>query len=170
MEDGNIWFAARVFWPRKFLLEARDSKNHAYGCKSSTLEAVGILLPFLCCPAAIAAKEVFLLTDNEALVYGWESRRVQHDISASILLRAIHLIALFLGTTVTINHLPRNSTPSAKLADALTRSSTTGENQLSAISKATALPVPDELLAWLAHPEEDWLLAERLLHCVIHRL
>jgi hypothetical protein len=89
---------------------------------------------------------------------------------ASILLRAIHLIALFLGTTLTINHLPRNSTPSAKLADALTRSSTTGENQLSAISKATALPVPDELLAWLAHPEEDWLLAERLLHCVIHRL
>jgi hypothetical protein len=170
MEDGGIWFATRVFWPRKFLLEARDSKNHAYGCKSSTLEAVGTLLPFLCCPAEIAAKEVILLTDNEALVYGWESRRVQHDTSASILLRAIHLIALFLGTTVTINHLPRMSTPSAALADELTRSSTTGRRQLAAISGASALPVPDELLAWLSNPEEDWRLADRLLHCVINRL
>lgn len=170
LEDGKIWFAARVIWPSHFLLKARDSKNHAYGCKSSTLEAVGILLPFLCCPAVLAGREVILLTDNEPVVYGWESRRVQHDESASILLRSLHIITYFLGSLVTVRHLPRMTTPSAKLADELTRSSTSGPCQLAAIQGAFSLPIPQELLDWLHDPQEDWGLALRLLQCVKNRV
>ena len=113
---------------------------------------------------------MILLTDNESLVFGWEKRRVQHDVSASILLRALHLISHFLGSIVTINHLPRSSTPSAELADLLTRSSTTGALQLNAINHAMSPPVPDQLLDWLAHPTEDWNLANALLCAVRSRM
>ena len=92
IEEDQVWFFASVTFPRDFLLDKRDASDHAFGCKSSTLEAVGLLLPFLCCPEILIGKEVTLLTDNEALVFGWEKRRVPHDNSASIILRAIHII------------------------------------------------------------------------------
>lgn len=164
---GAIWFCARVTWPKHLLLHARDTRDHAYGCKSSTLEAVGILLPFLCCPAYIAGKDVLLLTDNEAIVFGWDSRKVKNDISASILIRATHIIAFYLGTSVTVQHLPRMSTPLATLADQLSRSSTTGKHQLAAIQHATSLPLPQPLLDWLRNPSDDWNLPLRLLDAVM---
>jgi hypothetical protein len=168
--DGSIWFCARIFWPRHFLLKARDSKDHAYGCKSSTLEAIGILLPLLCCPSDIAGKEVLLLTDNESVVYGWDSRRVQHDVSASIILRSVHIISHFLGCHTEVQHLPRKSTPLAALADELTRSSTTKRNQLNAIRHSQSLPIPKELIDWLHNPSEDWELPFRLLSSVKMRM
>jgi hypothetical protein len=162
----NIWFCARVPWPKYFLLKARDSRDHAYGCKSSTIEAVGTLLPFLCCPEEVAGREVTLLTDNESIIHGWDSRTIKKDISASIIIRAIHIISFYLGSTVNMRHLPRNSTDLAKLADKLSRSSTTGRTQLAAISGSTSLPVPIQLLSWLEHPTEDWTLPIRLLSFV----
>ncbi|MEI6398127.1 MAG: hypothetical protein WCO71_05090, partial [Pseudomonadota bacterium] len=163
LEFSPLWFCATVTWPKFFLLQARDTANHAYGCKSSTLEAIGVLLPFLCCPSALAAKDVLLLTDNEAIVFGWESRHVSHDISASIFLRALHLISCFLGASVSLRHLPRMSTASAVLADNLTRSSTTGPAQRRMIQHAPSPRLPPPLLSWLECPTEDWSLAFDLL-------
>jgi hypothetical protein len=163
IEDDDIWFFASVVFPRHFLLQHRDSADHAYGCKSSTLEAVGILLPFLCCPEVLVGREVTLLTDNEALVFGWEKRRVPHDNTASILLRALHIISIFLGASVEVRHLPRMSTPSAELTDALTRSTTTKPYHLAAISVVPAVQIPAALTDWLNEPSEDWNLPFALL-------
>jgi len=172
IEDDFIWFHANLTWPRPFLLQHRDSSNHAYGCKSSTLEAIALILPFLCIPNALIGKEVTLLTDNEALVFGWEKRRVPHDNTASIFLRALHLISCYIGASVEIRHLPRMSSPSARLADALTRSTTTEEIHKEAVSTAPPMPIPAELYEWLDRPSEDWSLpdrllshAQRILHC-----
>jgi hypothetical protein len=162
----NIWFCARLTWPMHFLLQARDTKDHAYGCKSSTLEAIGAMLPFLCCPSTIAGNEIILLTDNEAIIHGWDSRKVKNDVSASIILRAIHIISFYLGCSVELRHLPRMSNDMAKLADRLTRSSTTGRPQLAAIADTSSLPVPHQLLDWLRNPTEDWTLPIRLLSYV----
>jgi hypothetical protein len=162
-DDSGIWFCSRLSWPKRFLLEARDEKDHAYGCKSSTLEAIGILLPSLCCPEKIAGGEVILLTDNESLVYGWGSRKITNDTSASILIRTIHIISFYLGCSVTIEHLPRRSTTLAELVDDLSRSSTTSISQLQLIRKAYSLPVPQVLENWLLNPSEDWTLPLKLL-------
>jgi hypothetical protein len=70
------------------MLTARDAADHAYGCKTPTLEAIAAILPFLCCPEALIGREVVLHTDSEAVVYGWESKRVNNDVSASIIIRA----------------------------------------------------------------------------------
>ncbi len=75
IEEDDLWFYASVTFPKSFLLEARDSSDHAYGCKTSTLEAIGLILPFLCCPALLIGREVNLLTDNEALVHGWPKKK-----------------------------------------------------------------------------------------------
>jgi hypothetical protein len=167
IEDDDLWFFAKVIFPRHFLLEFRDSADHAFGCKSATLEAVGILLPFLCCPQLLIGREVTLLTDNEALVFGWNKRRVPHDNTASILLRALHIISAFLGSSVELRHLPRVSTPSAELTDALTRSTTTTKDaHLAMVSHAPATVIPQALLSWFDDPVEDWLLPTSLLRHV----
>jgi hypothetical protein len=166
IEDDTIWFYANVVWPRAFLLQHRDAADHAYGCKSSTLEAIGLILPFLCIPKILIGKEVTLLTDNEALVFGWEKRRVAHDNSASIFLRALHLISGFLGSSVEIRHLPRMSSPSAEMADALTRSTTTTDFHRNAVSSAPVQDIPHVLLSWLEDPSDDWLLPTELLSYV----
>jgi len=166
IEEDDIWFYAAVIFPRSLLLEKRDAKDHAYGCKSSTLEAIGVILPFLCCPQVLVGREVTLLTDNEALVHGWEKRRVPHDTTASIFLRAIHIISAFLGTSVEIRHLPRISTPSAELVDALSRSTTTQDCHRKAVSSAQPVVVPHALLKWMEEPSEDWNLPTVLLNHV----
>jgi len=125
-----------------------------------------VLLPFICCPAEIAGLEVVLHTDNEAVVHGWGSRKVKNDTSASILIRAVHILSFYLGCQVKIEHLPCNSNTLSKLADQLTRSSTTGQQQLAAISNASALPIPNALLQWLEQPSDDWCLPLRLLDYV----
>jgi hypothetical protein len=163
IEEDQVWFFASVTFPRDFLLDKRDASDHAFGCKSSTLEAVGLLLPFLCCPEILIGKEVTLLTDNEALVFGWEKRRVPHDNSASIILRAIHIISAFLGTSVEVRHLPRMSTPSAELADALSRSTTTLDCHLAAVQHAPPAAVPAVLTDWFQNPRDDWNLPIALL-------
>jgi hypothetical protein len=56
IEDDSLWFYATVTFPKSFLLEKRDSSDHAFGCKSSTLEAVGLILPFLCCPTLLIGR------------------------------------------------------------------------------------------------------------------
>jgi len=169
-ENGGIWFCAIVTWPSFLLLKARDSFDHAYGCKSPTLEAIAMALPFLCCPEVLVGREVVLLTDSEAVVFGWDSRKVANDESASIIIQAIHLISAFLGCWVTVQHLPRVSTPAARLADRLTRKSTTTKADLVTISQATHFPVPSALSRWLAYPTEDWSLPHRLLTDVKNRL
>jgi len=107
-----------------------------------------------------------LLTDNEALVFGWEKRRVPHDVTASILLRTLHIISAFLGASVEIRHLPRMSTPSAEMADALTRSTTTSAFHREAVSNAPPAVIPDDLLQWFQDPREDWNLPLHLLRFV----
>jgi hypothetical protein len=168
--QGMVWFCSRITWPDSLMVKARDSKDHAYGCKSPTLEAIGILLPFVTIPHLMRRREVIMHTDNEAIAYGWESKRVKNDESAAIIIRAVHVIASFLECEVHIVHIPRMSTTMASLADRLTRGSTTGRAEMSAIAGSQSGSVPDELTSWLESPSEDWGLVNRLLLHVQERI
>ena len=161
--NSDLWFCSRVTWPITFLTTARDTSDHAYGCKSSTLEAIAAILPFLTIPSILRNRDIILLTDNESVVYGWLSRRIPQDTSASIFIRALHIISVFLNCNVTIRHLPRMSTPAATLADQLTRDSTTQATQRRAIHEALQPQPPQPLIDWLSNPSEDWSLPLRLL-------
>jgi hypothetical protein len=166
LPGGQIWFYSRVIWPKNLLLHARDTNDHAYGCKSPTLEAVRVLLPFLTVPQHMIGHDILLHTDNEAVVYGWASRRIKNDHSASIIIRCVHVISALLGCRVYIEHLAHMSTTEAILADHLTIDSMTGPAEQTVLAGIKPHPVPKPLVDWLEHPTEDWTLVDRLLEHV----
>jgi len=161
--DGEIWFCARITWPAYFLLKAKDEKKRAYGCKSTTLELIGVLLPILTVPHLLQGREICLHVDNLATVYGWENRAVAKDSSASVLIRALHLIATFLGCIVHVTHLPRMSSPNARLADRLSRKCTTTGRDKAKIRHALKPKIPRALRRWMEAPRADWNLPYELL-------
>jgi hypothetical protein len=101
------------------LNNALGSKGACYGSKMVSLECVGLLLPFLCIPGSLSGKVVVFHVDNIAVVYGWHNGASKIDEEASILLRGLHLMAAFLGTTVHVQHEPRRSSDLSILADNL---------------------------------------------------
>ncbi len=164
--DKTIWYVCRVTWPARLLNEARDSKGCYYGSKTTTLEAIGVLLPLLTIPAALAGREVVLKVDNLAVVYGWANKGVKFDEPASIIIRALHMIASYLGCTVHVKHLPRKSTTDSDMADRMTRKDTLSKEDEILLRALPTWEIPQALLDWLDHPEEDWSLANRLLATV----
>jgi hypothetical protein len=100
------------------------------------------------------------------VVYGWENRGVTNDQSASVLIRAMHIISTYLGCVVHVVHLPRMSTPDARLADRLSRSNTTRHIDSRRIRRAIQPTLPPSLLSWLENPSADWDLPSNLLRDV----
>ena len=165
--NGAVVFCARLTWPTSFLLTARDGRGRAYGCKTTTLEILAMILPFLTIPHLLAGRHVVLQVDNAAAVYGWQRRHVSHDASASILLRALHLIGSFLACYIHVVHVPRVSTPSSKIADSLSRLSTSDTSAVRrSLLQVVQRPPPAILFAWLLRPSEDWDFANTLLRHV----
>jgi len=166
LPDGHIWFCSRVTWPENFLLHARDERDRAYGCKSTTLEVIGLILPIITIPHILQGREICLHVDNIAVVYGWDNRGTKRDHSASIFLRALHIISAFLGCIVHVSHIPRMSTPDARLADRLSRRLTTTSIDANRLRVASQPRLPKPLLRWLEHPKADWDLPMELLRDV----
>jgi len=92
-----------------------------------------------------------------------ESKHVKNDMSASILIRAIHLLEAYLGTTVHVRHRPRVSTEEAVLVDNLSRNSTTTAEDLKLVGLVEEKVVTGELCEWLVNPTLNWNLPYRLL-------
>jgi len=162
-DDGQLWFASRLFWPDHFLNVAKDNKGSHFGSKSTTLELVGLLLPFLAIPGQLAGRHVVLQVDNIAAVFGWEDKQVKGDIAASILVRALHLMEAFLACRIHVRHLPRMSSTAGELADHLSREETTSVREGRDVEAIEASLTSPALEAWLKSPNEDWALATDIL-------
>ena len=162
-DQKSVLKVSRVFWTDHLLFYAKDNIGTRLAAKSSTLEAIGVLLPFLSFPASLSGSNVILQVDNMAVVHGWKSKHVAHDIEASIMIRAIHLLSSFLRCRVYIEHIPRLSSPGAVLADHLTRSSSTSDTE-EKLASSLMSPVDSPALDnWLQKPVADWSLPQSLL-------
>jgi len=162
-DQDNPWFACRVVWPSQFINASRDGKGSCFGCKSTCLELIGAILPFLSIPHMLQGRHVVLELDNMAVLFGWEKRQSTDDIEASIFIRALHLISSFLACQVHFEHLPRRSSRAAILADDLTRQETTGSILEERISRLESKLSSPALFSWLSNPSDDWALAMALL-------
>ena len=118
-------FVAILRWPDNLLLTAKDLRGTEFDRKSSTLEMVGLLLPFLGCPNRIRHRHVVLQVDNLAVVKSWERRLCRNDPETSCLVRALYILESFLERVVHVEHCPRMTLPEAVLADHLSCESTT---------------------------------------------
>jgi hypothetical protein len=138
-----------------------------FGNKTSTLEIIGMLLPFILISEKLKNKHVRVFTDNTACVYGMKDGYIKRDEYASIFIRAINLRSGYQGTVVHTMHTPRRSTWEAEMADNLSCRTTTSllENQI--LGRFKNLCVPETLTNWLENPTDDWSLATSLLSYVM---
>jgi hypothetical protein len=145
-------------------LDKKDGKG-----VSSTLEVVGVIMPFLLMPEKLKNQNVVLKLDNTGVVYGWENSSMKNDTCASIFIRALKLIGMYLSCKIHVHHVKRMTTWEARLADQLSRLSTTGRGLRKRLGNYSGLKLPNCLYMWLENPIEDWDLCMNLLYHVINR-
>jgi hypothetical protein len=165
-EDGNTLLAYQLWWPKNFIMTMVDNKGSRFGDKTSTLEQIAILLPFILIPEKLANQHIVIKTDNIACVFGHQNKIMKGDECASIFIKTVHLICAFLGSMVHVEHLPRCSDWGSKTADNLSRESTTGFLESRMLSRWSHLTVAQDLVSWFHNPTEDWDLPYKLLEHV----
>ncbi len=94
--------------------------------------------------------------DNLAVVFDWDSKIVKNHRSATIIIRAIHLLSDFLGVWVHVQHVPRCSDTYSVLADHLSRKSSTTKDDLQRLSNIEESNIGGALQDWCQNPSEDW--------------
>ncbi len=163
---GSMVHADQYFWPKEFIVHARDGDGIRFGNKSTTLECIGLLAPMLTVPEVVSGRHVVLRVDNIACVYGYENGQLRNDESASIIIRAARLISAYLGSVIHVEHVARRSCWEAELMDKLSRSSTSRFLEQRALSRFSHRELPKVLTEWLNTPYSDWSLPLKLLEHV----
>ena len=165
-EDGVIISCFQVIWDNDMISYKKDSKGARFGSKTSTLEMIGLVLPFLLYPSLLLNQHVVFNTDNIGCYFGWLNMSVAGDITASILIRAILLMSSFLGTTVHVTHSPRKTTWENIVADKLSRKKSTDRAVKKLLHSFAPTRVPEFFSDWLSSPDEDWNLPMKCLSYV----
>lgn len=145
--------ACRIWWPARFIEQLTDDSGTRFGNKTSTLECVGLLLPFLHRPMSLQNSEVTLWVDNAALCFGWKKKFLSGDKEATLLLRCLTVIGAKLGCRINVQHAPRRSSSAARAADDLSRTKSSHSCAL-----RPSLVSNKVLESWLANPSLDWSL------------
>ena len=140
-----------------------DEKGARFASKMTTLELIGLFLPFLSVPTQLANRNIVLGVDNVSVVFGWENKSVSGDLTASTLIRALHLVANFLECRIFVRHVPRLSSRTSIMADSLTRSSTAKAEVWATVVGAQQYGQPEPLWEWLCNPQTDWNLGLKLI-------
>ena len=134
------------------------------GQNLTTLEAVGMLLPFFAFPDKIRGRKIHFMIDNIAVMFGWSSRFVKEDETALEILKAVHYFGSVHNVAVSVQHVGRVSDELATLADELSRKTmTTNQTAAVAMMKAEERVVGGSLLSWLSNPETGGELCRKLL-------
>jgi hypothetical protein len=163
---GKITAIARIVWPKNFIMSAKSSERKYFGSKSATLEAVGLLLPFLGFPADLARRHVLLEVDNLSVVYAWEKRYSKTDPETSLLIWCLHVLEGYLCCKIYVRHLRRVSNRLAFLADSLSREQTTTAEIREIIHDVKIEYPRGTLMTWLRAPGLDWDLPLKLVEDV----
>jgi hypothetical protein len=85
------------------------------------------------------------------------------DETASLFIRAVYLIAAYLGCAMHIDHLPRMSDFGAEVSDRLSRISSSTLQDKKLIRAFHNRQMPNCLLEWFNEPKVDWELPYKLL-------
>jgi hypothetical protein len=157
---GEICFAAQIFWPES-MKELED-----LGSRTTTLELIGLLLPFLMVPHMLKGKNVVLKVDNTGCFFAWQNRTVAKEKKAAILTRALVLLSAYLECYIHVEHLPRVEAWDAILCDRLSRERTTSLSDRTLLSHYGNVRTPSVLEKWLSNPSENWSLATDMLDYV----
>ena len=133
---GKALKTATMSWPGNLLMGQKSISGSYFGTKSGTLEAVGLILPFISYPTDLIGKKIVLQVDNTSLIYGWEKHYCKNDAETSLLLRVLHVIEVYLPCKIYLQHVKRCSTTMAEAVDQLSRKSSTTSKTLRIIKNS----------------------------------
>ncbi len=162
-------FFSQVLWPQHFLHTLNEDRV-LYGHKSTTLECVGLLLPFLGIPQELTGKSIVLLVDNTAVIAAWEKKHCKNDTDTSILIRTLHIIEAFLHCKIFVRHQRRLTSKQATLADALSRKRTSTPDVMQKIAHLRKNGPSKNLYFWLNNPGWDWNLPMKIVADIREKL
>jgi hypothetical protein len=162
LHEKSFWYLGRGVWPPS-VYSYRDEKGAALAQKMTTLELVGLFLPFLTVPEVVRGRNIVLGVDNLGVVFAWENGYAKGDLLASSLVRALGIVAAYLECRVHVQHVPRLTTLSSVMADNLTRASTATAEVWSALVGVRTAEPPAGLWDWLSDPVLDWELGLKLV-------
>ena len=168
-ENGDTLLTHQLFWPKDFITEKKDLKGARFGDKTCTLEAIGVILPFLLIPRELKNQHIICGVDCMGVVYGWENKKVKGDSCASMIIKALHIIETFLGSCIHVIHVPRVSNWESEVADNLSRERTTGFLEKQLLNRSSKNTNLSALTDWLKNPAEDWTIVDRLVKHVIDK-
>jgi hypothetical protein len=147
-KNDSLNFVASMLWPDGFLQKINGN--------STLLEAIGLLLPFLCIPKKLVNKTVILFVDNIAVVYSWDKRLCKKDEKTATIIQTLHILEALLPCKIFVEHQLRRSTKEAVLADNLTRISTTTTDVKNQIKHLKFYHPKSPLNPWLLNPAPNW--------------
>ena len=140
-------------FPTDFLLSSNSGKLVAD--TTSTLEAMGILLPMMLEPHRCVGKALHFHIDNMAVVYSFQKRRSK-DRLAHCLIRAAYLLAGAMASSLFVSWVPRRSDTPSKVADDLTHidfASALGADPFGSTTSHDHFPPP--IRVWMRNPHYD---------------
>lgn len=155
-EQGELIFANQTMWDSERTNTFVDVNGKRLGSKTTTLELVGIIVPFLLCPEMMKNQVVVIQVDNIGCHFAWQNGYVKEDNTASILVRLLLLVSAKLECEIHITHHPRESSWESKLADRMSRESTTGVEELNILKSFRKRRLPSKFKEWMDNPIEDW--------------
>jgi hypothetical protein len=165
-----VTFLGTITWPESLLTTTVSSNNKMFASKSTTLETVGLLIPFLSIPWKLWGRHIVLEVDNTAVQYGWHKKYCKNDPETSVLLRALHVIEAFLHCRIYVQHVKRVSTDMAKLADSFSRKETTSNECKQKTAHLEHYSPKGEIVSWLKAPLMDWNLGLKLIEEIQKKL
>jgi len=164
--DGKVTRVALIRWPENLLTAAKNRNGKFFGSLSATLEAVGLLLPFLTEPMVMRGQHILLEVDNNSVCYAWEKKHGKTDYELTLLIRCLVIIEIFLECKIYVRHVKRRSNAVAELVDNLSREKTTSKEVLDTLAGVEIRRVGGHLARWLEDPKVDWDLPLKLIEDV----
>jgi len=155
IRGNSVWFGCRLFWPLKFTLAVQNN--------TAVYELIGLIIPIIINRKIIRFNHVELKVDNQAIVWSWPKKQMKADELASILLRLLSILEMYIPCKIYVSHLPRLSTSAARCTDNLSRDSTSTKEDLQLLTHSAA-HLPNSLLEWLDHPIADWSLPIKIIN------
>ena len=163
-ELKDMWVWSRLEWPEYFISGMLDDRRKAFGSKSTMLESIGILIPFIAFPEELKGRNVLFKIDNIAVYYGWYSGTVKEDKYATEILKCAQYMSGYLGSTIHVEHQPRKSDEMSNLADELSRRKTSNHAESrEALENAVFRETEGYLVKWLENPKIEGKLCVHLL-------
>lgn len=152
---GDIFYVGRDFWDKDFITKTFDESGKFLGCKSTTLEILGWLLPLYHNKTMLSHNEVLMQVDNKAAMYGYNNGRACEDKWASFFINAINFVLVRLQCRMHIMHCKRVSNEYAKLVDALTRTDQKGLDMAARQTLKIQKGWPPSFQEWMKTPVLD---------------